>query len=189
MAEKVEVFSFAYRDFEVLINAADYFALVPGAECSLDDGRSLADAAETGLPALDWLTAKGQRYQACLVAPLAARLAAPTARLAAPTAERSDPSGAQPDATANGNGGGGEAIITCAFLMRLEGGRSLAVVATRGFELKEYDLADFRLVPRSLRARLGTLGLLCLRFETDGRLQLMLYPPSSRFCPAGGELK
>jgi len=60
-----------------------------------------------------------------------------------------------------------------AFLMRRpEGGR--AFLAARSFEMISLPLAEFRLFPRGLRARLAARGLAALRFEGGKRMQVLM---------------
>jgi hypothetical protein len=76
--------------------------------------------------------------------------------------------------------GGAEAT---AFLMRRAQGLRAFVIG-RAFELLTLPLREFRLVPRGIRARQASYGLVALRFEGGKRLQVLMSP--GRLGPTGG---
>ena len=93
------------------------------------------------------LVAKGRSHECVLLEPLFVRLFSPSL-----PADGPEPT---------------------AFLMRRpEGGR--AFLAARSFEMISLPLAEFRLFPRGLRARLAARGLAALRFEGGKRMQVLM---------------
>jgi len=63
---------------------------------------------------------------------------------------------------------------SAAFLMKKPGMPPWAFVLGRGFEMRSFPLAEFRLLPRGLRPFQARSGLSALRFEGPGRIQYLL---------------
>ncbi len=74
---------------------------------------------------------------------------------------------------------------SAAFLMRKPGAPPKAFVLGRGFEMRTFPLAEFRLLPRSLRP-LGSIGLRVVRFEGRKRIQYLLNLDVMKIIPHEG---
>jgi hypothetical protein len=65
--------------------------------------------------------------------------------------------------------------LSTAFLAKGHGG-ARAYLLRRRFEMLSLPARDFRLLPLGIRARQASRGIVALRFEGAGRLQLLMNP-------------
>lgn len=137
MHDELPVFQLNLGPMEVLLPAADFYAVAAGPEINLQEGREL-------------LLFNGQEL-ACIRLEQYFR-----SYIKAYVETDEQESG------------------TTAFLLRWPGAKDRAYLAERPFEMLNYPLSSFHLIPNGLRQYLSQLGFIALRITDKGVIQYVL---------------